>query len=211
MESHHTANLPEMHPETHTEAHPETLAGMVSASASGLSTETPAPLTTGTMMTATNAFYLRIFGIWSVPPAATVAPEGMNSSNVTIPAVLHILADNNAVVVLNGAIVGTAAAGWTTPSYTQLPSNLTPVATNAGGPSGIWAALMSKVDKSVLLHIHTPWTLLSAPVQLSGTNAFKLGTFGVGPWGSTSDFADPTVSWIWNTSTATSIVPAGSF
>ncbi|RKO90607.1 hypothetical protein BDK51DRAFT_50107 [Blyttiomyces helicus] len=231
-----------MHPETHTEAHPETLTEMVPASASGLSTETPAPLTNGTIITATNAFNLGIFGvspwgsasqfydptaywIWSVPTAATAAPAGTvtfanqyyNSSNFTIPAVLHILADNNAVVVLNGVIVGTAAGGWTTPSYTQLPLSLTPgnnsisiVATNAGGPAGLCAALISGVNKSVLLHTDNTWTLPSAPVQLSGTNSFKLGTFGVRPWGSTSNFADPTASWIWNTPTAASSAPAGS-
>ncbi|RKO87481.1 hypothetical protein BDK51DRAFT_37245 [Blyttiomyces helicus] len=221
MESHHTATLPEMHPETHTEAHPETLAGMVSASASGLTTETPAPWTTGTMITATNTFNLRIFGVtpwggtskfadptasWicSVPTAATIAPAGTvtfaieyyNLSIFTIPAILHILADNNAIVGLNGAIVGTAAAGWTTPSYTQLPLNLTPgnnsisiVATNTGGPAGLCAPLISRFNSAEQTHSNLE--------------------HGVGPWESTSNFADPNASWIWNTPTAASRAPAG--
>ncbi|RKO88795.1 hypothetical protein BDK51DRAFT_52292, partial [Blyttiomyces helicus] len=161
---------------------------------------------------------------WTTPSFTQLAPAGSvtfanqyyNSSNSTIPAVLHILADNNATISVNGISVGTATAGWATTSYTQLPVNLTAgnnlfsiIVTNTSGPAGLCASLISS-NNSVLVHTDSTWTSTPAPVQLTGTQVLNLGNFGMCPWGSTSNFADTISSWIWNTLMAAKNAPAGS-
>ncbi|RKO94005.1 hypothetical protein BDK51DRAFT_45125 [Blyttiomyces helicus] len=163
--------------------------------------------------------------IWNIPTAASSAPAGSvtfsnqyyNSTSSTIPVVLHILADESATISVNGISVGKASGGWTTTSYSKIPINLTAgnnlisiVATNASGPAGLCAALLSSSNNSVLLHTDSTWISTPAPVQLPGTNTFNLGLFGISPWGSASQFADPTASWIWYTSTAAATAPSGS-
>jgi hypothetical protein len=112
--------------------------------------------------------------MWNTSTAATEASnlpvtfrhQYWNGETTPIEAELHVIADDNAVISINGAKIGEASGGWERSNYPMFPVSLQPgnnkidiVTTNKGGPAALMVALVRKSDKSLLLKSDSSWKI----------------------------------------------------
>ncbi|GLC37523.1 hypothetical protein PLESTM_000598400 [Pleodorina starrii] len=158
--------------------------------------------------------------IWTHAGAASVSSTSVRptfSTFVTIteavmPVVLHMVADDYADVLLDGAVVASVMTDWSVsvyPTRRALRLNLTRgihalsirVTNGAWGPAGLIASLMTEDGTTVLARTGaTDWSYTTemlnlGAIELAPANMSRLGTINIGPG---KGFQDLQAMWIWS-------------